>query len=177
MNRLLLSTLSLISLSDSAPLGVLIGLLVLLTLSISKKVVGASSAYASLAGMSVRVFAPRHIQSLEYYRDNKPALDWTTMFVIGAVLGAFLAAWSGGELTGTYLQDMWVNRFGPDSAMLRTFVAFLGGALLAYGARLAGGCTSGHGISGTLQLAVSSWITVLCFFAGGVGVALLLYRL
>ena len=48
---------------------------------------------------------------------------------------------------------------------------------MVYGARLAGGCTSGHGISGTLQLAVSSWIAVICFFVGGIVTALLLYRL
>ena len=42
-------------------------------------------------------------------------------------------------------------------------VAFGGGMLMAFGARLAGGCTSGHGISGTLQLNVASWISVICF--------------
>jgi hypothetical protein len=47
--------------------------------------------------------------------------------------------------------------------------------LMAFGARLAGGCTSGHGISGTLQLSVGSWIAVLAFFVGGVAVALSLY--
>jgi hypothetical protein len=45
------------------------------------------------------------------------------------------------------------------------------------GARLAGGCTSGHGISGALQLSVSSWIALVCFFAGAVTTAHLLYRL
>jgi hypothetical protein len=49
---------------------------------------------------------------------------------------------------------------------------FLGGTLVALGARIAGGCTSGHGISGALQLSVGSWIALLCFFIGGIGVAL-----
>ena len=39
---------------------------------------------------------------------------------------------------------------------------------MAFGSRLAGGCTSGHGISGTMQLSVGSWIAVICFFAGGI---------
>jgi hypothetical protein len=47
---------------------------------------------------------------------------------------------------------------------------------MGIGARWAGGCTSGHGISGTLQLAVSSWLAVLCFFAGGVATAMILYQ-
>jgi uncharacterized membrane protein YedE/YeeE len=49
--------------------------------------------------------------------------------------------------------------------------------LMAFGARLAGGCTSGHGISGTLQLNLASWITVMCIFVGGVAVALPLFKL
>jgi hypothetical protein len=157
--------------------GALIGVLTLLTLSISKKPVGASSAYASVAGMIGRVVAPRHIESLKYYEEHPPAIDWTAVFVLGAIGGAFLAAWSGGEITGTYLQPMWTARFGGDSVLLRTLTALGGGALMAYGARMAGGCTSGHGISGTLQMAVGSWIAVICFFIGGIMLAIPLYRL
>jgi uncharacterized membrane protein YedE/YeeE len=46
---------------------------------------------------------------------------------------------------------------------------------MAFGSRLAGGCTSGHGISGTLQLNAGSWLTVAGMFAGGIGAAMLLY--
>ena len=158
--------------------GALIGVLTMLTLTFSKKPVGASSAYSDLAGMLGRLIAPKHIASLKYYQENKPAVSWTVVFVLGAIGGAFIAAWSGeNELTGYYLQDLWVARFGPDSYLLRTLLAFLGGAVMAYGARMAGGCTSGHGISGTLQLAVGSWVAVICFFVGGIAAAMLLYRL
>jgi uncharacterized membrane protein YedE/YeeE len=156
--------------------GGLIGALTMLTLTFSKKPVGASSAYADLAGLLGRAAAPKHIASLKYFQEHKPALSWTLLFVVGTVGGAFLAAWSGGELNGAYLQDLWVARFGPSSYLLRTLTAFIGGAVMAYGARLAGGCTSGHGISGTLQLAVGSWVAVICFFVGGVATAMLLYR-
>jgi uncharacterized membrane protein YedE/YeeE len=71
---------------------------------------------------------------------------------------------------------MWVERFG-DSLGLRLAFGFAGGFLLALGARITGGCTSGHGISGTLQLALSSWISLICFFIGGVITAFLMYRL
>jgi uncharacterized protein len=157
--------------------GALIGVLTMLTLTISKKPVGASSAYANLAGLAGRVVAPDHIASLPYFKEKKPTIDWEMIFVIGAVIGAFIAAWTGGELTGYYLQDMWVIRFGADSHVLRTILALVGGAIMAYGARMAGGCTSGHGISGTLQLAVGSWVAVICFFIGGIAVAIPLYRL
>lgn len=157
--------------------GALIGVLTMLTLTISKKPVGASSAYANLAGLAGRAVAPDHIGSLPYFKEKKPTIDWEMIFVLGAVIGACIAAWTGGELTGYYLQDMWVTRFGADSHLLRTVVAFVGGATMAYGARMAGGCTSGHGISGTLQLAVGSWVAVICFFIGGIVVAIPLYRL
>ncbi|QDU35992.1 hypothetical protein Mal4_02750 [Maioricimonas rarisocia] len=157
--------------------GGLIGLLVLTTLVLAGKKLGASSAYSDGSGMIGRLVAPRHIASIPYFQNNKPMIGWTFMLVIGTIIGSFIAASTGGELTGTYLQDMWVARFGPDSGGLRTLVALAGGALMAYGARMAGGCTSGHGISGTLQLAVGSWIAVICFFLGGIASAMLMYRL
>ena len=156
--------------------GALIGILAVGTLVFAHKV-AASSAYAHLAGLLGRLIAPRHIASLPYFQENQPTLNWTVLFVVGAVLGAFVAAATGGELTGTYLPDLWIARFGPESHGLRALFALLGGGLMAFGARMAGGCTSGHGISGTLQLAVSSWISVVCFFVGGIAVAALIYRL
>ena len=55
-------------------------------------------------------------------------------------------------------------------------VALAGGFLMGFGSRWAGGCTSGHGISGTLQMAVSSWLAAICFFVGGVAAAMLMFR-
>lgn len=156
--------------------GSLIGLLVIFSLLFAGKPVGASSAYAAVAGMIGKLFAPRHTESLKYYQEHKPAFNWTVVFILGTIAGAFLAAWSGGELTGRWLPPMWEARFGPDSLGLRLLLAFAGGIIMAFGARLAGGCTSGHGISGTLQLAVGSWIAVLCFFLGAIPVAMLLFR-
>lgn len=156
--------------------GALIGLLSMATFYFSAKALGASSAYAALAGMLGRVVAPKHTNSLKYFQDNPPAVDWGFMLVAGTVVGAFLAAWQGSELTGQWLPPMWVARFGDDSLPLRLGVALVGGMLMAFGARLAGGCTSGHGISGTLQLSVGSWIAVICFFIGGIATAMLMFR-
>lgn len=156
--------------------GALIGLLSMATFYFSAKPLGASSAYATLAGMLGRVVAPRHTDSLKYFQDHKPAVDWGLMLVSGTVLGAFLAAWQGGELTGQWLPPMWAARFDEASLPLRLAVALVGGVFMAFGARLAGGCTSGHGISGTLQLSVGSWIAVICFFIGGIATAMLMFR-
>jgi uncharacterized protein len=155
--------------------GALLGVLSWLTFYFSDKPIGASSFYATLAGMIGKLFAKKHVESLAYYKSNPPVVDWEFAFVIATVGGAFIAAFSGGELTGQWLPPMWEARFGEGTIGLRAVVAIAGGMLMAFGARLAGGCTSGHGISGTLQLSVGSWIAVMCFFIGGVAVAMPLF--
>jgi len=155
--------------------GALLGVLSWLTFYFSDKPIGASSFYATVAGMLGKLVAKKHTEKLAYFKTNPPVLNWEFAFVLAAVGGAFLAALTGGELTREWLPPMWVARFGEGSIGLRAVVATLGGVLMAFGARLAGGCTSGHGISGTLQLSVGSWIAVLCFFVGGIAVAMPLF--
>lgn len=156
--------------------GALIGVLSMFTLYFSGKPIGASSSYAKVGGLAGQKLFPRAFVKLPYYRDNPPKIDWEVMLVLGTIIGAFVAAWTGGELTGQWIQPLWEQRFG-DTPWLRAGVAFAGGILMSYGARLAGGCTSGHGISGALHLSVGSWIALACFFIGGAPVAMLLYRL
>ncbi|MEQ9639008.1 MAG: YeeE/YedE thiosulfate transporter family protein [Alphaproteobacteria bacterium] len=156
--------------------GALIGLLSMFTFYFSNRPLGASSSYAKVGGLIGQKLFPRAMAKLPYFQDNPPKIDWEVMVVLGIIIGAFVAAWSGGELTGRWLQPLWEQRFG-DTPWLRGIVAFAGGVLMSFGARLAGGCTSGHGISGALQLSVGSWIALACFFIGGVAVALPFYRL
>lgn len=152
-----------------------VGVLSWLTFYFSDKPIGASSFYANVAGMMGRTLAPVHTAKLKYFQENPPKLlKWENVFLLGAVVGAFLAATSGGDFSGRWLSPLWTERFG-DSMMLRLGVAFGGGALMGVGARMAGGCTSGHGISGTMQLALSSWITVVSLFVGGIITAMWLF--
>lgn len=153
-----------------------IGILSWLTFYFSDKPIGASSGYAALAGLIGKLVARPHTTSLKYYRDNPPGLNWSVVFVLAIVPGAFVAAFTGGEMMNEWLPAMWVARFG-DSLWLRAIAAVTGGVFMGFGARLAGGCTSGHGISGTLQLNVASWIAVICMFIGGIITAMLLFRL
>jgi uncharacterized protein len=156
--------------------GALIGLLAMATFYFSNKPLAVSTAYARMAGMVGNLFSKAHTENLKFYQDNKPKVEWQVMLVFGMVLGGFIAAVTGGEFAAAWVPAMWESRFGADVA-LRLGVAFVGGALLGYGARLAGGCTSGHGISGALQLSVSSWVALVSFFIAGVATAMLLYRL
>ncbi len=148
--------------------GALIGVLAWLTFYFSEHPIGASSFYATVAGLIGKVVAPRHTSRLAYYRDNPPKISWEFAFVIAIIMGSALAAATGGEFSLRGLPRLWTDHHGADSGLTYAALSFVGGMLMAFGARLAGGCTSGHGISGTLQLNVSSWIAVICFFIGGV---------
>lgn len=72
------------------------------------------------------------------------------------------------------LPPLWTKRFGAKSSLRMTH-AFIGGFLIVFGARLAGGCTSGHIISGMAQMAVSGWVFAAGVFAAGMITAYLLH--
>lgn len=153
-----------------------IGVLSWLTFYFSNKAIGASSFYAHIAGFVGKAISPRRTKSLAYFEENPPMVGWGFVFVAFIIVGAAIAALSGGEFTNEWLPPMWEARFG-NGISLRAAVGLGGGLLMAFGARLAGGCTSGHGISGTMQLNPGSWITVICLFVGGIAVAIPLYSL
>ncbi len=155
--------------------GAAIGVLSWLTFYFSDKPIGASTFYARLAGFLGQLVAPRRTASLTYFQDKPPRVGWGVAFMVATIAGGAIAALTGGEFANQWLPPIWEARFG-DSLALRAAVAFPGGMLMAFGARLAGGCTSGHGISGTLQLNLASWIAVICFFIGGVAVAIPLFK-
>jgi uncharacterized membrane protein YedE/YeeE len=96
------------------------------------------------------------------------------MLVLGVFVGALLSAWLSGDRTSEAVPGLWRKRFGGSGGK-RLAAAFLGGGLMMFGARLAQGCTSGHGISGALQLAASSWVFVVVMVAVATAVALMIY--
>jgi uncharacterized membrane protein YedE/YeeE len=153
-----------------------IGVLSWLTFYFSDKAIGASSFYAHVSGLVGRLFGKGHTESLAYFKDNPPCVGWGFAFVLATIAGGAIAALTGGEFANEWLPPMWEARFG-DSIALRAVIACGGGLLMAFGARLAGGCTSGHGISGTMQLNPGSWITVICLFVAGIAVAIPLFTL
>ncbi len=154
--------------------GALIGVLSMATFYFSNQPLGVSTSYARIAGLLGKLVSKGHTGSLKFFQETKPQIEWGVMLMIGIILGAFLAAYTGGEITAQWVPPLWEERFGSNPA-LRLGIAFIGGTVMAFGARLAGGCTSGHGISGALQLSVGSWIALMCFFAGGAVTANLMF--
>jgi hypothetical protein len=140
---------------------------------------GITTAFENTAALVEKAAIPNFEQANEYYaakaeEGKSPKIGWEWMLVLGVFLGALLSASLSGDRTREAVPEAWRRRFGG-SVVKRLAAAFLGGALIMFGARLAQGCTSGHGISGTLQLAVSSWVFVVVFFAVATAVALMIY--
>jgi uncharacterized membrane protein YedE/YeeE len=135
---------------------------------------GVSSTFVRTAGMAESMVAPDHVRDNAYFTATKVKLDWEWMIAAGIFIGALASARLSKEAKSAEVPPLWASRFGSSPAR-RMAGAFLGGMLLIFGARLAGGCTSGHGLSGSMQLAVSGWVFFACIFASGVATAKLLY--
>lgn len=153
--------------------GIGIGVLSWLVFLLSDNTLGASGSYAKTAGMIERLVRGRKVEDRTYYRENPPVIDWGWMLLVGLVVGSFLSAWLSGDFHIVTVPELWKQHMGSN-AFFRWLIALAGGILMGIGSRWADGCTSGHGISGTLQLVVSSWIAVTCFFIGGVVTALII---
>ena len=152
-----------------------IGLLSCLSFLLSDKPIGCSTAFSRTSGMIERLFRGQTVEEKAYYRKFVPSIDWEWLLVAGIFVGAFLSSQLSGQFHLTWVPELWARNFG-DASSGRWVASLAGGIIMGMGARWAGGCTSGHGISGTLQLAVSSWLATLSFFAGGIVTALLLYK-
>jgi len=155
--------------------GALAGLVLVGSVALSGKFFGTSTTFVRSTGMIEKIFSAERVAQMDYFMKEAPIVDWQWMFVIGIFFGASIAS----KISSTYklqaLPDMWRKRFGG-SILKRAGVAFVGGVIAMFGARLADGCPSGHGLSGSAQLAVSGFIALICFFIGGVIMARILYR-
>jgi uncharacterized membrane protein YedE/YeeE len=158
-----------------------IGVLSWITFATMDKALGTSTTMVRAAGAIERVIAPEHVDATPYLTkyvgtaaDPKAIFEWQFTLVVMLVVGAWLAARLSNTRRIEHVPDLWKWRFGG-SKLIRYFAAFVGGTILLIGARLAGGCTSGHGISGGLQLALSSWVFIFAMFLSGIATAFSIY--
>lgn len=125
-------------------------------------------------GVAATVWGSDFVARNAYWAKNAFKLDYGMLFLVGTLLGGFLSAVLAGTWKLEAVPTIWADRFGP-SALRRYVVAFLGGIVAMYGARLANGCTSGNGISGGLQLALSGWLFLAVMFPVGIVTAFALF--
>ena len=159
--------------------GIGIGMLSWFAFATVDKSIGVSTAFEHTAALAEKAAVPSVEQTNEYFprkaqEKSSPKIGWEWMLVLGIFVGAIVSSSLSGDRSTETVPALWRNRFGP-SVTLRLTAAFLAGALMMFGARLASGCTSGHGISGNLQLALSSWVFTIVFFVVGTVTAIALY--
>ena len=157
--------------------GVVIGLLQIPAFLLMQTALGASSSYVTVGGL-VMSWADPAIVNIDYVaRHIAPTGKnwWQVALVVGIALGAFASMTLSGAKRQA-ISPIWTRALGSASPSRRYAVAFIAGFLMLFGARLADGCTSGHGLSGTAQLAVGSMVAVAAMFAGGIATAMLALR-
>lgn len=161
--------------------GALVGVLATLSVVVSSQVLGktqflgASTTFVRGAGFVERAVDPGHVETNPYFMKEKLKVDWQFMLIVGIFIGALGASLIDGSFKLEAVPPVWRERFG-DSVVRRALGAFAGGIVAMFGARLADGCPSGHGLSGLMQLSVSGFIALACFFGAGVAAAALVYR-
>ena len=145
--------------------GILLGLVLFLAFFITGSGLGASGGLNRFLVYFEDLIAPEHVDRVAYLLtmaggERNPLDSWIVFLTLGTILGGFVSGWRNGRL------QVETNKGPQTPVRLRWLMAFIGGALMGYGARLARGCTSGQALSGGAVLSVGSWAFMLAVFAG-----------
>lgn len=119
--------------------GALSGVVGVLSVWFAGQFLGASTSFVRTAGMIEQLFGPERVAQMAYFVKTVPEIDWQWMFMVGILLGAAIAAVTSGSFKLQAVPDMWAARFGAGSTVKRAVVAFVGGVVAMFGARLADG--------------------------------------
>jgi hypothetical protein len=155
--------------------GALLGVLLFLTFFITGGGLGASAGLNRVQVAVLDFFAPAHVDRVGYMAEMgggslNPLNNSRVFMLLGTVLGGSLAGWLNGRLKLEI-------RKGPHiTNSTRLLLAFIGGFIMVYGARLARGCTSGQALTGGAVLSAGSWAFMFAVFGGAYGLAWFLRR-
>lgn len=154
----------------------LLGIVLFLSFALTGNGLGASGGLNRMVVAVQDVVAPDHVDRTPYLLSmaggDQNALDNGIVFM---VVGTFI----GGLLSGLYNGRVKVetNRGPRVSVRARWMIAFIGGAIMGYGARMARGCTSGQALTGGAVLSVGSWAFMMAVFAGAYALAYFVRKL
>jgi uncharacterized membrane protein YedE/YeeE len=156
--------------------GACLGILSWVVFAVVNTPLGISTPISSSASLcAIPVVGKEAVAGNAYWAKTPFKWDYQMLFLIGTFLGSALSVLFSRGFRWEKVPSVWAEHFG-NSTPKRFLAAFLGGIVIMFGARMAGGCTSGHGISGSLQLALSSWVFFLTLFAFGALTAMFLFR-
>ena len=156
--------------------GIGLGMVLLAAFVIMGRGLGASGAFSSLVASVTHTVAPQHTAANEFYAEylgdgtRNPLMDWLVFEVIGIFAGGLIS----GALAGRIVKS--IERGPSITNRWRLIFAFIGGALMGIGAKLARGCTSGQALTGGALLGVGSWAFMMCVFAGAYAMAWFIRR-
>jgi hypothetical protein len=155
--------------------GVILGLVLLASFLIMGHGLGASGAVYRYGVALLHSVVPGHVEHSPYMASavegGKSPLDNFYVFLtIGVFVGGVVSSYASGRMR------LAVRRGPRVGVPLRLTLAFAGGILMGFAARLSRGCTSGQALSGGALLSVGSWIFMLSVFAGGYAVAYFVRR-
>lgn len=138
--------------------GIIIGLIVPLLQWFSGKDFGVSTSLQEIGALCARGKGPDYLKNFDW----RSGL-WTLVFAAGVVIGG----WIANSLLSQEPIAFLPQSFHSTGGIIRLLA---GGFLVGFGSRYAGGCTSGHSITGIANLNLPSLIATLFFFAGGLAV-------
>ncbi len=156
--------------------GVFLGLVLLGTFLVVGRGLGASGALTRITAKITEFVAPSWVHANgaigAYFAPGAHWWDdWLVFELVGVLIGGLAAGLTSGRFGAV------IERGPRVSARSRLLFAFVGGAIVGVGARLAGGCTSGQALTGGATLALGSWAFMFSVFAGGYGAAYFVRRL
>lgn len=112
----------------------------------------------------------------KYAKSVANPLNYSFVFVIAMMVGAAASGLARREtMNERRVPAIWAANFG-DSKAKRYVGAFIGGFIVIFGARLAGGCSSGHMMSGMMQTSLSGYIFTIGTFGAAIPTAILMFR-
>lgn len=155
--------------------GTLLGIVLFLAFFVTGNGLGASGGLNRIVVYAQNLVMPEHIDQVPYLLkmaggNTNPLDSWIVYLTAGTILGGFISGVFGRRV------KLETNKGPRISNKTRWIMAFLGGILMGYGARLARGCTSGQALSGGAVLSVGSWAFMFAVFAGAYALAYFLRR-
>ena len=157
--------------------GILLGLVLLATIYITGRGLGASGAMKTVVVGTIATVAETHYRNTDYYQTydaEHPESVWKS-WLLFEVIGVFLGAFVSGIVSNRIKLKM---EKGPSIGTgIRIAGAAIGGALFGFGSQLGRGCTSGSALSGMAVMSLGGILTMLAIFGGAYALAFFFRKL
>ncbi len=151
--------------------GLLLGILIIITVYITGRGLGASGAIKSAVVTTVDVVSSSHAENSSFYSkfisdDHSPMYNWLVFESFGILIGGLLS----GAIFGR-IKKFRVEHSPKITSKTRLIGAGIGGMLFGFGSQFGRGCTSGAALSGTATFSFGGLIVMLGIFGTGYAMA------